>query len=85
MNFILLGLGLSTPTTVNLASDDQESDTPASRFIAHILKFLLKGFEAKDKNIRFRCVSAVAELIAHLGELEYASIFLFISQLTNAN
>ena len=31
----------------------------------------MKGLEAKDKNVRFRSVSTVAELVSHLGELEY--------------
>lgn len=31
----------------------------------------MKGFNAKDKIVRFRVVSILGELLSHLGELEY--------------
>ncbi|KAI0092243.1 nuclear condensing complex subunit [Irpex rosettiformis] len=62
--------GLSLPTSSSSSRDNEESDTPVSRFVADLLKFLLKGFQAKDKNVRFRSVSTVAELVSHLGELD---------------
>ncbi|KAI0696172.1 nuclear condensing complex subunit [Cytidiella melzeri] len=52
------------------STDEEDSETPVSRFVAQLLKFLLQGFEAKDKSVRFRSVGTVAELIAHLGELD---------------
>ena len=50
--------------------DDEDDDTYASRFTARLLRFLLKGFEAKDKNVRFRVVQSVTEMISHLGTIE---------------
>lgn len=37
-----------------------------------MLRYFLKGFQAKDKNVRYRVVCFVAEAISQLGELEYA-------------
>ena len=51
--------------------DNDDDDTTAARFIARLLKFLLKGFVAKDKVVRYRCVHILAEMVAHLGEIEY--------------
>ena len=39
-----------------------------------MLRYLLKGFEAKSKIVRYRCVNFVSEIIAHLGELEYVGL-----------
>lgn len=50
------------------ADDDEE--TPASLLTERLLAFLLKGFEAKDKSARFRCVKVVADSVEHLGALE---------------
>ncbi|KIJ59925.1 hypothetical protein HYDPIDRAFT_99639 [Hydnomerulius pinastri MD-312] len=50
--------------------DDDDDDTTASRFVARLLKFLLKGFVAKDKIVRYRCVHILAEMVAHLGEID---------------
>ncbi|KAJ7746625.1 nuclear condensing complex subunit [Mycena metata] len=51
-------------------NDDSEGDTTASRFTAILLKFLLKGFQAKDKNVRYRVISLAGELIFNMGELD---------------
>ncbi|KAF8797851.1 hypothetical protein BYT27DRAFT_7123670 [Phlegmacium glaucopus] len=50
--------------------DDDDDESYASRFTARLLGFLLKGFEAKDKNVRFRVVQSVTEMISHLGAIE---------------
>jgi condensin complex subunit 3 len=50
--------------------DEEEDTTTASRFTAHLLNWLLAGFLAKDKNVRFRVLQTVAEMIAHLGAIE---------------
>ncbi|THH30647.1 hypothetical protein EUX98_g3519 [Antrodiella citrinella] len=55
---------------LSAAPDEDEDDTPTTRFIARLLSYCLKGFIAKDKTVRFRSVSIVAELISHLGELD---------------
>jgi condensin complex subunit 3 len=50
--------------------DDEDGDSPATRLTAKILKFLLKGFETKEKITRYRVVQISAEVVRHLGELE---------------
>lgn len=52
------------------AGEDDDEDTPTSRLVAALLKHLIKGFNAKDKIVRYRVVQIVAELIFSLGELE---------------
>jgi condensin complex subunit 3 len=52
-------------------SPDDDDDTTASRFVARLLKFLFQGFLAKDKSVRYRVVQLVAEMVSHLGEIEY--------------
>lgn len=57
----------------NQPQDDNDEDTPTSRFTARLIRFLLKGFVAKDKTVRYRVVHLVAEMVACLGEIEYVS------------
>ncbi|TFL04771.1 nuclear condensing complex subunit [Pterulicium gracile] len=47
-----------------------EEEAIVSRFISRVLKWLLGAFQAKDKNVRFRALQLVSELIAHLGEID---------------
>ncbi|KAI5983442.1 hypothetical protein EDC04DRAFT_3008794, partial [Pisolithus marmoratus] len=49
---------------------DDDDDTTSSRFVARLLKFLVNGFVAKDKIVRYRCVRILAEMVTHLGEIE---------------
>lgn len=56
------------------ADDDDDDDTPASRFVSQLIKYLLKGFEAKDKNVRFRVLQIVTDMISNLGEIECVRI-----------
>ena len=49
---------------------DTDDDSTASRFTAFLLRELLPGFEAKDKNVRYRTLQTVAEMVSHLGEIE---------------
>lgn len=49
-------------------SDDD--DTPASRFVDYILRHLLRGIQAKDKNVRYRVVQLLAYIISHIGEID---------------
>ncbi|CAE6436074.1 unnamed protein product [Rhizoctonia solani] len=51
-------------------SDEEDDDTPASRFVTYLLKYVLQGFMAKDKNVRYRCVHITAEMISGLGEID---------------
>ncbi|KAF8268083.1 nuclear condensing complex subunit [Lactarius quietus] len=49
---------------------DDDDESTATRFTYRLLKHFLKGFQAKDKNVRYRVVCFVAEVISHLGELD---------------
>ena len=53
--------------------ESEEEDSSSSRFITRLLRHLLKGFEAKSKDVRFRCLGFVSEIISNLGEMEYVS------------
>ncbi|GBE88890.1 hypothetical protein SCP_1402980 [Sparassis crispa] len=62
---------------VGSSSNSDDDDTLAVRFVSRLLRWLLQGFVAKDKTVRLRSVSLVAELVVHLGELDedmYASL-----------
>ncbi|XP_006463505.1 hypothetical protein AGABI2DRAFT_73577 [Agaricus bisporus var. bisporus H97] len=50
--------------------DVDDEDSTATRFTARLLRFLLKGIEAKDKNIRYRVLHALVEMVSHLGEID---------------
>ena len=50
---------------------EPDEDTPTTRFAERIIKFLLAGCLAKDKNVRFRVVQSIADMVLHLGEIEY--------------
>jgi condensin complex subunit 3 len=56
---------------------DDDDETTATRFTHRLLKHFLKGFQAKDKNVRYRVVCFVAEVISQLGELEYVPLLLY--------
>ncbi len=56
---------------------DDDEETTAAHFTRRSLKHFLKGFEARDKNVRYRVVCFVAEVISQLGELEYAAFLLY--------
>ncbi len=49
-------------------SDDEETFT--SRFTTRLLRFLLKGFAAKDKFVRLRVVALTSEVLEYVGEIE---------------
>ncbi|KAG8963687.1 hypothetical protein FRC00_005396 [Tulasnella sp. 408] len=50
--------------------ETDEDETTASRFAALLVKHLLRGFQAKDKNVRLRVLQCVAEMISSVGEME---------------
>ncbi|PWZ02560.1 ARM repeat-containing protein [Testicularia cyperi] len=52
--------------------DEEEEDTPATRFTSLLLKHLLKGFASKNKNVRLRCCGCIALLINGLESLDEA-------------
>ncbi|KAG8985209.1 hypothetical protein FRB93_006052 [Tulasnella sp. JGI-2019a] len=49
---------------------DEDEDTPASRLVTALIKHLLRGFQAKDKNVRYRVLYCVAEMISSIGEID---------------
>lgn len=60
----------STNPAAESRSEEDEDDTPESRLVARIVKWLLQGFTAKEKNMRYRCVQMIGEMISFVGELE---------------
>jgi len=64
--------------------DNDDDESTATRFTHRLLKHFLKGFQAKDKMVRYRVVCCVAETISQLGELEYASFLLYCPFVTYA-
>ncbi|KXN87766.1 Condensin complex subunit 3 [Leucoagaricus sp. SymC.cos] len=52
------------------SEEDDDDDTFVSRFVARLLKWILRGFLAKDKSVRYRSVFAVSEMILWLGQLD---------------
>lgn len=73
LNFII---GPCLVAAEEKGDEDEDEDTPATRFVARLLKHLLKGFLAKDKNVRYRVVQVVAEMVSHLGEIECVYILI---------
>ncbi|WVR08557.1 hypothetical protein IAU60_005612 [Kwoniella sp. DSM 27419] len=49
---------------------EEDVDTPSSRFVVKLLKHLLAGMEAKDKNVRFRVTLLTVSMINGLGEMD---------------
>ncbi|KAG5635107.1 hypothetical protein H0H81_012436 [Sphagnurus paluster] len=54
----------------NAEEEEGDDDTTASRFTARFLRFLFKGFLAKEKAVRYRVLQSVAEMVSHLGEVD---------------
>ncbi|PPQ63212.1 hypothetical protein CVT24_005757 [Panaeolus cyanescens] len=50
--------------------DEDEPETHATRFTARLLSFLREGISSKDKNVRYRVLQAIAEMISHMGGIE---------------
>lgn len=61
---------ISARQTVDEDEDDEVEETPTSRFVARLLNWLLQGLAAKNKNVRYRCVQVISEMISHLGFIE---------------
>ncbi|KAF9476968.1 hypothetical protein BDN70DRAFT_811386 [Pholiota conissans] len=50
--------------------NEDVDETSSTRFVARLLSWLLQGFVAKNKNVRYRCVHIISEMISHLGEID---------------
>jgi len=49
---------------------EEDAETASSRFVSKLLKHLLSGMQAKDKNVRFRVTLLTVSMINGLGEME---------------
>ena len=54
----------------NNTAENEEDETTSSRFVIRLIKYLLKGFEAKDKNVRFRVLQLMSEIIRSISAPE---------------
>ena len=54
--------------------DEEDVDTPYTRFVVKLLRHLLAGMESKDKNIRFRVTLLTVSMVNGLGEIKYVII-----------
>jgi len=64
-------LSASTAKYTNKSSpEEDDEETFVSRFVCRFLRWILRGFQAKDKNVRYRSVSTIAETILWFGQLE---------------
>ena len=52
------------------AEADSDEETFTTRFIGKLLRHLLSGMDAKDKNVRFRVTLMTVSMINGLGEIE---------------
>lgn len=50
--------------------NDDELETPASRFTTKLFELLLRGFLAKDNGVRYQTTRMTTRMILRLGELE---------------
>lgn len=60
----------SSSISVLVANNQEDDENPTTRFVSRLLNWLLQGFVAKNKNVRYRCIYIVSEMISHLGEIE---------------
>ena len=55
---------------IDAKDGEEDEDTTSTRFVSKLLKHLLSGMEAKDKNVRFRVTLMTVSMINGLGEIE---------------
>ncbi|KAJ1666368.1 chromosome condensation complex Condensin, subunit G [Coemansia sp. RSA 1813] len=61
---------------------DENTDTVSSRFVELLIRYLLQGFQAKEKLTRLRCCQIVAMSVTSLGEIDEELYFELIKKLT---
>ncbi|EIW69906.1 hypothetical protein TREMEDRAFT_30304 [Tremella mesenterica DSM 1558] len=49
---------------------EEDAETASTRFVGKLLRYLLSGMEAKDKNVRFRVTLLTVSMINGLGEID---------------
>lgn len=62
--------------------EEQDTDTVSSRFVELLIKYLLQGFQAKEKLTRMRCCQIVAMSVTSLGEIDEDLYFDLIKKLS---
>lgn len=67
---LVIGATSKKPSSSSSTHDDDDENL-MTRFVAKLLSWLLKGFVARNKVVRHRCLQIVGEMISHLGEMEY--------------
>ncbi|KAJ2719984.1 chromosome condensation complex Condensin, subunit G [Coemansia sp. Benny D115] len=65
-----------------IADAEEDSDTPASRFVEYLIRYLLQGFQAKERMTRWRCCQIVAMSVTNLGAIDEDLYFELIRQLS---
>lgn len=55
---------------ISESESDEEDETPAGRFVDYLLRHLLRGIQAKDKNVRYRVVQLLAYIVNYIGEID---------------
>ena len=61
-------------------TSQDDTDTPATRFVSIFLKHLLRGFRAKNKHVRLRCATCVSLLINVIDSIEYVGTMSILTQ-----
>ncbi|KAJ2327075.1 chromosome condensation complex Condensin, subunit G, partial [Coemansia sp. RSA 2681] len=64
------------------SAEEPEVDTVSSRFVELLIKYLLQGFQAKEKLTRMRCCQIVAMSVTSLGEIDESLYFELIKKLS---
>ncbi|KAJ1743304.1 chromosome condensation complex Condensin, subunit G [Coemansia sp. RSA 989] len=64
------------------AEQDEEVDTASSRFVELLIRYLLQGFQAKEKLTRLRCCQIVAMSVTSLGEIDEELYFELVKRLS---
>ncbi|KAJ2837104.1 chromosome condensation complex Condensin, subunit G [Coemansia erecta] len=62
--------------------EDLDVDTASSRFVELLIKYLLQGFQAKEKLTRLRCCQIVAMSVTSLGEIDEELYFDLVKRLS---
>ncbi|KAL1747325.1 nuclear condensing complex subunit [Schizophyllum fasciatum] len=50
--------------------EDEDDETFASRFTAHFIRYILRGYMASNKTVRLRVVQLTSVVVSHLGQID---------------
>jgi condensin complex subunit 3 len=67
-----------TKSEQNNGGDEQYEETITERLVIYLIKRLLPGMNAKDKNVRFHVCQLLAILIGFVGEMDEDLFELFL-------